>query len=317
MKLIGLMLVRNEQWILGASLRTALKWCDEMVVVDTGSWDNSNRIINEVTGEQPYRIHYSRMVPTKTVAIKNSYDGVEHDIEQEDLGGWWNEMDVRQHSLQLGRRMGGTHFAMVDADEILTANLISRIYDDIGHLKPGQVIDYPMLAMRRLDAYQDDGSIWSGVMLSTAFMDRENLTWRPDGLGYHFHHRCPYGIETVTLKPVQNKWDGGIMHLQFADQERLRWKHRLYKMIERLRWPGRDTVEQVNWRYSLALEPAKRVTQIPHEWYYPEMKERIDIDQTPWHKSECRRLWDVYGPEPFKGLDLWGWPEESIPRKGG
>lgn len=315
MKLIGLMLVKNEQWILGASLRTALQWCDEMVVVDTGSWDNSVSIISEVTSENPYRVHYSRMTPTKTVKLRNAYDGVEYDVEQEDLHGWWNEMDVRQHALQLGRKHGGTHFAMVDADEILTANLIPQVYSDVGKLKPGQVLDYPMLAMRRVDAYQDDGSIWSSVMLSVAFADRDNLTWRPDGLGYHFHHRCPYGIETVTLKPHHDKAMGGVMHLQFSDPERLRWKHRLYKMIERLRWPDRDPVEQVNWRYNLALEPARRVVKIPDEWYLPEMLSRIDTAQTPWHKSECHRLWDTYGPEPFKGLDLWGWPEKGNNRR--
>ncbi len=308
MKLIALMLARNEEWILGASLRSVLRWVDEVVVVDNASCDATSRIISEVTGEHPWRVHCSRYVPMRQEIIRDPRTGELVDIDVEAPDAWWDEMTVRQHALELGRKHGGTHFAMVDADEILTANLMTRVYGDIRMLRPGEVLDYPMLAMRSLDEYQDDGSIWSNVRLSIAFADKPRLTWKPDGLGYHFHHRCPYGVCERAHKPALQKQQGGMMHLQFADHNRLLWKHRWYKMIERLRWPNRDTVKQVDWRYSLALEPPRMLSPADPSWWKGNFKDLIRLGGFAWYQAECEMLRERYGMEPFKGLNLWGWP---------
>ena len=102
MKLIGLMPVRNENWILGCSLRAALKWCDAMVVLAHCCTDNSFAIIDEISNEHPNRV---------VAMIRPSEDE-------------WPEMEHRQKLLDVGRALGGTHFALVDADEVLTAQLL-------------------------------------------------------------------------------------------------------------------------------------------------------------------------------------------------
>jgi len=105
MKIIGMMLARCEDWVLGLSARAALEWVDELVIVDHCSSDMTPRIISELSGLYPWKINLSRW----------------NDAEK------WDEMEMRDHALQLARKFGGTHAAIIDADEILTGNLIYSI----------------------------------------------------------------------------------------------------------------------------------------------------------------------------------------------
>src|SRR6185295_6518761 len=209
MRLIGLMVVRNESWILGCSLRTALSWCDEVVVVDHNSSDGTQEIINEVAAEQPWRVHYSRWRPTEKKTLTSRYTGEtwEADVPIEDESRF-DEMDIRQHSLLLGRRHGGTHFAMIDADELLTANLTFRARGDAEALAPGEVLEYPLFAMRSLDEYQNDQSDWCGNQLSLVFRDTPHLSWKPAADVYHFHSRPPWGAGR-RVRPLEWGKAGG------------------------------------------------------------------------------------------------------------
>jgi hypothetical protein len=103
MKLIGLMPVRNEDWCLGLSLRVALLWCDEVVVLLHACTDRSANIVAAIQSENPGRI----VVRTHR-----------HEC--------WTEMAHRQQMLEIARGADATHIAMIDADEILSGNLIPR-----------------------------------------------------------------------------------------------------------------------------------------------------------------------------------------------
>lgn len=328
MRLTALMCVKNEDWVIGASLRAILEFADEIVVVDDRSTDRTQEIIGQVSRDHPWRIHYSRWTPTKIEKIKNSFDGEVRDVEVPDQDGWWDEMSVREHSLLLGRKHGGTHFAMVDADEVLTANLVDRVRADMLRLVPGQVLDYPMIAMRKLETakegddagrivahYQDDQTVWSHAMLSFGFMDAPGLSWRPDVLGYEHHHRCPYGVRGSHYMPLASKEQGGVMHLQFTNANRLLWKHRWYKMLETIRWPNRRTPQQLNETFGLALKTPGKLTRAPDEWLLNYEMEKLKLDGWAWHEGECNRLLDLYGAGRFQSLDLWGWPHAVHERR--
>src|SRR5215475_6624079 len=105
MKLVGLMPFRNESWVLGLSARVALQWCDELVMLDHASTDDSRDIAMQVMSE------------TKRAVILYEYDTA------------WHEMRHRQRMLEEARALGATHIAIIDADEVLTANLIRRVRD--------------------------------------------------------------------------------------------------------------------------------------------------------------------------------------------
>ena len=281
MKLIGVMMVRDEDWILGYSLRVALKWCDEVIIFNHASTDDTQYIVNDIAYEHPGRIIIM-------------YDGNPD----------WDEMNQRQQTLKMERERGATHIAIIDADEALTADQLPKIKELIQNLKDGESIAVPMIPIwNDLDHYRDDNSVWSRAWLSLIFKDWLGLTWRPEKGGYQHHHRLPYGIgKEIRLKIP------GVMHLQFANKRRLLAKHVLYRMVDYLRWPKRDSVEKLNKKYDQALnEENLRRSPCQEEWWDTDLRKHITLKGIPWQENEIRRLLLKHGPKKFEGLNLYGY----------
>lgn len=286
MKLVALMPVRNEQWVLEASIHAALKWVDALVILDHDSEDATPEIIREAVMCEPGRV--------KALLC----------------GGEWDEMEHRQVLLEAGRKFGGTHFAIVDADEILTANALGDIRYEIGELEPGECLDVPMIPVwGDLTRYRSDDCVWTRAWLTIAFCDSPHLSWRPRVDGYQHHHRSPFGAlvpSARAISPSLERGHGGVMHLQFADPPRIRAKHALYKMQEVLRWPEREPVGAVDWKYSQALdETGRQLTRCPASWWQGYLMEAISLGDTPWQKAKCVELVREHGAERFEGLELW------------
>lgn len=286
MKLIGLMPVRNESWVLGLSLRAALKWCDEVVVMDHASSDNSLAIAEAVQME-------SRKA---RVAISTEADPK------------WDEMTHRQWMLDAARRLGATHIAIIDADEVLTANIVPHVRIWVEKCKPGAMLELPGYNLRRgIDQYHANG-LWGERWFSTAFLDHPLLHWRGD----KFHSRAPAGSHWIPYRPLGHGY-GGTLHLWGASERRLRAKHSLYKISERLRWPNKP-VAKIEHMYSQCIngnpphdKPEDwRLKAAPSHWWHPELMKYLDVDAEPWQEAECARLIAEYGREYFAGLDLFG-----------
>ena len=113
------------------------------------------------------------------------------------------------------------------------------------------------------------------------------------------------------------------MHLWAVSSRRLRAHHAWYKIIERLRWPGKSVHEINNmynlWRTphdSIVMYPAQRewgkewtYENVPMGWWAPYMNlanERWNINADPWQIAEIQRLVAEHGAETFRGLDLFG-----------
>lgn len=307
MKLVGIMPVRNEAWCLGLTLRAALLWCDMVVVLLHACTDESTRIVADIHGENPGRI----IVRTHR-----------HEC--------WTEMAHRQQMLEIARGAGATHIAIVDADEILTGNLLESnggyplIRRTVANMPKGSCLQLPMCQLRgSLDRYHANG-IWGNRWLSVAFQDDPRLRWSGD----KFHSREPEYPGGGKLRPYQpiKHGQGGSFHLWGVSERRLKAKHALYKVTERLRWPARATAEierQYNlWRsphdcsIMYGLQPAWALewtfANVPAEWWAPYkdlMIRYLDqhLDNEPlWQEAEVRRLVAERGAETFKGLDLFG-----------
>lgn len=275
MKLIGLMCVRNEDWILRLSARAALAWCDELVVIDHESTDGTPGILANLE-----RVTVERVT-----------------------GSTWAEMSHRQRSLDLARKRGATHCAIVDADEVLTGNLVPWIREQIRNLESCTCLTLPMVPVwRSLWQRRADPCVWTRGIVSLAFRLEEHLAWRPQGDGYEHHHREPYGIKSHKQPAV----DGGVMHLQWASWRRVVAKHALYKVVERVRWPKKYTDADLDRIYGQALdETGARLDQVPREWWdpYSEHMWHAHLDSVPWQEDEARRL---YSPATMSGLNLFG-----------
>jgi hypothetical protein len=281
------MLARNEEWCVEASLRTALAWCDQVALTLDRCTDRTAEIAHEVSKE----IGGGRVMF----------------ITPEDRGTVWDEMNMRHENFVAGRLMGGTHFAIIDADETLTANLLPFMRTWLRHLAPGQILDLPMIPAWGPGVYRDDDSVWTRARLTTAFRDKKDLGWAAAADGYHHHSRPPKGALPDRMWPIE-KGQGGVIHWQFANKRRLLAKHVLYRMVDHLRWPGRESAEKLNWKYDQALSAPGKLTELPDEWQFSDAVKYAGIDfyGVPWQEGEIRRLLDAHGRQAFAGLDLKG-----------
>lgn len=285
MKIVGIMPARNEDWIIGLSLRVALKWCDEVIVLDHASTDKTSPIVVDVMDESSGRVHV---------------------ISRADEG--WPEMAHREELLRIARERKSTHVALIDADEVLTANAVPVIRDQIeAYLRPnsGMALAAHMPCMwRSLFKYRTDGKLWAGRHdLTLAVALTGQMTYQTDG--YDHHARAPRGTSSVgaRLHPQY-----GVMHLQWASWRRLIAKHARYKMLERVKYPNKPVAE-IDALYTLATdEKGLHLAQSPDEWWrgHIDLIQYVNLDAEPWQEAECKRLWAKHGAGYFAGLNLFG-----------
>ncbi len=303
MKIVGLMPVRNEAWCLGLSARVALKWCDALVIFDHGSTDQSRQIELDLFEEYPGRVF---IIP--------SSDPV------------WNEMQHRQAMLEQARKCGATHIAIIDSDEVLTANLLTvddplsgdtPIQRALAWLPRGSILQLPGYNLRMgIERYHANG-VWGNRWFSAVFADEQRLSWSGD----KFHGREPLYPEhpRAQLKPYRPiaQGQGGVMHLWGSSERRLLAKHALYKLTERLRWPEKS-ITDIDWMYSLSIKgdcapsygtpETWKFERVPSIWWkgYEDLMKYLDVDAEPWQEAECVRIIKEHGPRMFEGLDLFG-----------
>jgi hypothetical protein len=307
-KLVGLMPVRNEDWSLGFTLRVALKWCDQVCVLLHGCNDGSRDIVFQVAKECDH---------TGRVQII------------EESAPTWDEMQHRQRLLDLSRACGATHLAIIDADEFLTPNILPDVRDYIKSLARGMMMELPGYNLRECGAGSHDhempgwkrtwryhtNGVWGLRWFATAFVDGPALHWQGD----QFHHREPFGCGWNRWRPLRQGY-GGVMHLWGASERRLRAKHALYKITERLRWPSK-TNDQIEYVYGPATDPNSKLARqlnvsgpwtfhpMPETWIepYADLMQYLHVDVEPWQAAEVRSLLETHGREHFAGLDLLGY----------
>ena len=314
-KIVGLMAARNEQWVLGLAARAALMWLDGLVILDHASTDMTREIAWDVASEFPGR-----------VVVLNEDNPV------------WEEMRHRQRMLDQARAMDATHICYIDADEVLTGDLMAEtlgLQFNIRHMfrsiPPNSLLQIPWLALRGSIGRVHTSGPWAlGQNASFGFVDDPRLHWSSEKRGgYDFHHRQPMGKPLVPWTPLGGPMGprrSGLMHLQFVSGRRLRAKQALYKMTEVLRWPGRepDQIRAVNERYNLAVYggytsdalKTMHLTLGPaplDQWWkpYPDLMKYFDPHMIPWQEAECLKLLEEHGPQKFAGLDLFGIGEIS------
>ena len=292
MKLICTMPARNEDWCIALTARAALMACEELVVLDHASTDDTGEILRDVSDEHPGR-----------VTILRDDDPV------------WNECRHRQAMLDCARSRGATHIALIDADEILTGNCVTDrhwMFRETVTRAGGNILQLPWVCLARSIHFRYCTGIWGENNVSCAFFDTPSSHWSSSGRdGYDFHHRHPMGQALSFARPMQHE-AGGLMHMQFLSDRRLKAKQAAYKMQEVLRWPHRETVDLVNARYNRAvyesLPEEQPLAPIDHSWWapYSHLMHHLRIDGEPWQERQCKDWMSEHGPERFKGLDLFG-----------
>jgi hypothetical protein len=288
-KVVALTATRNEDWVLGLSLRVSLSYCDAVVITDHGSTDRTAQIIREAQAEFPDRQISIRRVDDKE----------------------WMEMDIRQEMLDRGRQLGGTHFVIVDADEVPTGNLFPDLRKLALKSTAGCFVSLPMIATYHSpNVYRWDGPWGETNRIPWAFGDSAALRWKVSD-AYQLHRRTPYKAVDHGLI-FAGKDLGGVFHLQFVSKARLQSKAVWYKMIETLRYAGRLSPAELNQMYDWTLreDSDTQICNVPESWWAPYREkgwwQYLTPDAASWQYQEVRKLVAEHGLERFSGLNLHG-----------
>ncbi len=310
MRIICTMPVRNEDWCIGLTARAVLRWCDMLVISDHLSTDRTPVILDDIRAE----------VGSHRLTVTGWHDPV------------WSEMAQRQEMLNIARDFGATHVVMVDADEILSGNLVPVMADIVRRLPVGATLQLPWIQLRGSIMKMHASGVWAEQNVSMAFKDQPECHWMARD-GYDFHHRHAMGMNMEPYRPFRGVEHGGLMHLQMVNDYRLRAKQALYKMQEVIRWPDRIPMSEVNKMYNLAVygspqetgvptwvPPGARVerrageapprgefTVVPYTFWeaYQPIMDHLAVERHPWQVGACHELMKIHGPMKFKGLDLF------------
>jgi hypothetical protein len=310
LKIVATMPVRNEAWVLGLTLRAALMWCDEVIVLDHASADGTRDVITEVQ-----RSFIGRAAPDRVVFVRWDDSA-------------WDEMAQRQWMLMLARGRGATHIAILDADELVTGNLVSQMRGLVERTPANTILELPQINVRGSISTMHASGVWASCATAVTFQDSPACCWKADGHGYEHHHRAPYGIpERNICRPV-SRGNGGLFHLQMLDEKRLRAKQLLYCLndVRKLRagivGPAGNSPEAIRRYYSAAVygdllrcdqtDGRKPVgifetAPVPASWWnpYTHLFPYLHASEEPWQLPESRRIVSEH-PGILEGLDTFG-----------
>ncbi|MFI5333337.1 MAG: glycosyltransferase [Candidatus Babeliales bacterium] len=311
-KIVGLVAARNEALLIEQCVRALACYADEIVVLDDCSTDTTVSIVEGLAEE--CRI--------KTIIKKEVWAR--------------DELADKNRLLSAGRALGGTHFIMIDADEMFVATAKNRnwLRRYILSLKPGQVLRFPMINVwDGIEKYRNDEQChpfhdqWKSI--PAVFCDDgvcsydDNTRMGPSGAIHVF--RYPYSLIRHNQKNLINvtNVDLGILHFKCVNLPDLIIKKVWYMCFEYIHANTRahtheDRLQhaaQVNKFYgeefsSLLLGPSDiKLAKIKPAWLKYDFFTKFN--SAYYHTMHLERLSEIkawfkeYGIEYFKPLAFW------------
>lgn len=289
MKIITIMPVKNEEWILEKTLGVLSLFCDHIIVGDQGSWDQTPEICQK----------FSKVVYVKQPA--------------EYMSGKQNR---RQILLDRAREFGADNFIFCfDADEIPTANILDNqpFWQKIPVFKPGQSLQMEWITLWKSPfVFRQDQSVWSGQRRLFGFKDDGKTNFPPGDL---HEGRVPldFGQNPVIENGVK------VLHFHFVLFSRMLSKQAHCRVKEYNAF-GRNPFF-INFRYGITKEERGLKTQkTPEVWYEAYFSKGISFEGLKpsglyWYDVEI--LWDFkkFGADKYRFLDIWDLPWEEKRRQ--
>lgn len=278
-KIIGLVPQRNERNIIANCLKALSKFTDAIIVLDDCSTDDSVSIIKSLAKE----CNVVEIIEKKT---------------------WYrDESGDRNLLLETGRKHKGTHFIVLDADEILSGNCLveNRLRNTFLKLNPGDRLAMHWYQLwRSFDKYRNDG-VFAPVQSIWLFCDDGKCSYEKSFL--HTSRVPPNLSGTVYFLPKNY----AIMHFQFVQWENLLIKQAWYRCLEHIRNPEKS-ISEINALYKPSKDETNLVLEnIPDNWFepYSYIDKSAYLKPEVWRKEQILGWFTQYGKAFFEELDIW------------
>lgn len=278
MRIIALLPVRNEAWIIERTLRVLSTFCDHIIVADQRSTDGTRQIL--------------KMFAPKVAVIDNTDS--------------FHSTRIRWRLLDAARSIDGNHLVLLfDADEIPTANITHpEVLSYITSLKPGHAWELPWIQLWRSPVFwRNDDSIWSNRWIPCVFRDDRTVRYGPITAAIDHNLRIPVCHTVMRTDLVL------LLHYQWVLMERKRSKDAWYRALEVMAF-GKQARE-VNDYYRVTRDERQvRLSPIDPEWVAGWQDMGIDLEHFEaeplyWYDVEVLRWFREKGPAYFAALDLW------------
>lgn len=278
MKVIALLPVKNEAWVLDYTLRCLSAFCDVILINDQQSIDASRDV--------------ARQFP-KAVWIDSTTSQI---CEQ----ARWQLWDIaRQYD-------GDNLLWCTDADELIAPTL-ARHYLETHHdaLRSGVVLESLYCHFwNSPDRYRTGLGAYAPYWKAVAIVDDRRLDYdRSRALPLH-EERVPIAANATRLR-MEN---APVLHLQWLLPNRSQMRQAWYRCRE---WLQRErSAAEINQFYSATL-PQWRVPtdDIPREWTEGLTLPGTDADRQPtWQQADVLGWFDAKGVEFFEPLEIWHVP---------
>ena len=280
-KVVGLIPARNESGIIEQCLRALSLYTDAIVYLDDASDDNSVAVV-------------------KSVATK-------YQVEKIIRKKVWkrDEPGDRNALLKAGREIGGTHFIVIDADEMLTANCLQDnwLAQQIDRLQPGDRLMLNWIHLWKSPSFYRTDEGWKYRYKDFIFCDDGQCSYSSD-----FIHtsRTPHNLSGKMYSTDGNTW--GMLHFQFINWPNVVKKQSWYKCMERIRTPEKP-IDQINQRYAFSMDTSREeLSPMPSIWIdgYEFFDSTVFDAQEQWRADQMKQWVYQYGKDYFNGLYFWG-----------
>ncbi len=304
MKIVALVMARNEENIIEQYLRGLEPYVDTFLVLDDASNDSTPEIVKNLAYELPIE----RLIINKKSAW-------EHTTEA-------HNMEVM---LTVGREIGGTHFVFLGVDEMFTAPCMKDnwLRKKISSLAPGQALIFQMTHLwRGFENYRNDHTRWSPhkCRYGCIFYDdgqcnyEENL--KKSDSGFIHVYRLPFNRKSQEKDILITDINYNLMHFRFVNWHNNAIKQAWYMCLELIRSrentsykPSPRTAQDVNFYYKKLTsfnEKNIHLTKANPEWFdYPFFDPTCYKAEVRWRKNQVLQWFDQYGRDFFKELDIW------------
>jgi len=278
MKIIVLMPVRNEEWILEKTLKAASLFADHIIVADQNSIDRTPEICKRFP---------------KVIYIKNPSEK-------------FNERERRKILLSKAREFYGNNLIFaLDADEILTANVLKpKILEKlINQIKPG--MQWIMVWKNPFQYRYDNLPEWRYNWKHFVYWDDRKISF--DDTEIH-SARVPKEALSNSIRFENLK----VLHYQFVNWRRMLSKQSFYQVTERLLYPKKNSLKFTSkYKWYLRKGPSGIILKdIPDAWIRPWRERGIGLEnfsenELYWFDVEILQNFKKHGVEYFKWLDVW------------
>jgi glycosyltransferase involved in cell wall biosynthesis len=282
MKIIALVPVRNEAWVLEHSLTCWSGFCDVVIVNDQQSTDATREIC--------------RRFPKVVLLESTPADTIGRLPRQ-----------ARRRLLDAARNYDGHNLLWcTDADELVPPSLARMFFTQHAEeLTPGRAIECRVYNLwDSLTRYRDDLSPYGPRWKAVAFADDRVVDFPRGDVPPLHEPRIPVDTHATAFQARTLP----VLHLQWSMWNRNQLKQAWYRCIDFM--DERMTAAQVNAFYSITLrEWYVRTEAIPEAWLSDVTMPDAAVDRQPsWHEAEILGWFDARGVEFFEPLEIWHVP---------